>query len=181
MYAGVALPQGLARDCGMTDDLRRLVAAHPFLSGLSEHHLALIADCAHLVQLEAEQVLFRAGDPARGFYLLQSGKIAVEEKTGDHPTVMIDIVQGGEPLGWSWMYEPFICEYGARALEPSTAIFVDAERLTQHRSADMTFGHELFKRMSGVMVRRLKAARAKYVEVARREHHLQQQHQQQGG
>ncbi|MFL6540908.1 MAG: Crp/Fnr family transcriptional regulator [Chthoniobacterales bacterium] len=164
----------------MTDDLRQLVAAHPFLGGLSEHHLALVTDCAHLVQLEPEQVLFRAGDPARGFYLLQSGKIAVEAASEGEPTVTIDVVNGGEPLGWSWMYEPFVCEYGARALEPTTAIFVDAKRLTQHRSADMTFGHELFKRMSSVMVRRLKAARAKYVEVAHREHHLQQQHQPQG-
>jgi hypothetical protein len=40
-------------------------------------------------------------------------------------------------------------------------LFFDAVRLTQHRGADLTLGHELFKRMSGVMVRRLNAARAK--------------------
>src|SRR3954454_20781902 len=97
MDAGVALPQGLARDCAMTDDLRRLVAAHPFLSGLSEHHLALIADCAHFVQLEPEQVLFRAGDPARGFYLLQSGKIAVEAESAGGTTLTLAIMKSGGP------------------------------------------------------------------------------------
>jgi hypothetical protein len=51
-------------------------------------------------------------------------------------------------------------------MEPSTAIFFDAARLTQHRGADLTLGHELFKRMSHVMVRRLSAARAKLLEAA---------------
>src|SRR4051794_2998019 len=106
----------------MTDHLRQLTAAHPFLGGMSAHHLDMVADCASLVQLEANQVLFRQGDPARGFYLLESGKVAVEDDSDDRETVTIDTVQAGEPLGWSWMYQPFVCEYGARALEPTTAI-----------------------------------------------------------
>ena len=154
----------------MTDqDLRQRVAAHPFLAGMSQHHLDLLADCAELKPFDANEVIFRAGDPARGFYLVESGSIAVEADAGDRPPVSIDVVRAGEPLGWSWMYEPFVCEYGGRALEPATALFIDAVRLTQHRGADLTLGHELFKRMSQVMVRRLNAARAQIVQTADRE------------
>ena len=142
-------------------DLPQRVAAHPFLAGMTAQHLELLADCAELKQFGANEVIFRAGDPARGFYLIESGSVAVEADAGDRPPVGIDVVQAGEPLGWSWMYEPFVCEYGGRALEPTTALFIDAVRLTQHRGADLTLGHELFKRMSEVMVRRLNAARAK--------------------
>ena len=141
--------------------IRQRVAAHPFLAGMSAQHLELLADCAELRQLGAEEVIFRAGDPARGFYLIESGSIAVEAESEGRPPVSIDVVRAGEPLGWSWMYEPFVCEYGGRAMEPTTALFFDAVRLTQHRGADLTLGHELFKRMSQVMVRRLNAARAK--------------------
>ena len=141
--------------------VRQRVAAHPFLAGMSAQHLELLADCAELRQLEADEVIFRAGDPAKGFYLIESGSVAVEAEAGDRPPVSIDVVQAGEPLGWSWMYEPFVCEYGGRAVQPTTALFFDATRLTQHRGADLTLGHELFKRMSQVMVRRLNAARAK--------------------
>ena len=145
----------------MSHDLRQRVATHPFLAGMSDQHLELLADCAELRQMNAEEVVFRAGDPARGFYLIESGSIAVEADHGDRPPVGIDVVKAGEPLGWSWMYEPYVCEYGGRAMEPTTALFFDAVRLTQHRGADLTLGHELFKRMSQVMVRRLNAARAK--------------------
>ena len=152
-------------------DLRQRVAAHPFLSGMTPHQLQILADCAGITQLDADQVVFRAGDPARGFYLVESGSVAVESAVGDGPTVTIDVVVPGEPLGWSWMFEPYVCEYGARALEPTTAIFLDAARLTQHRGADLTLGHELFKRMSQVMVRRLNAARAKIAASAGEQQH----------
>ena len=142
-------------------DLRQRVAAHPFLAGMSAQHLELLAECAELRHLNTDEVVFRAGDPARGFYLLESGSVAVEADAVDRPAIGIDVVRAGEPIGLSWMFEPFVCEYGARATEPTTTLFFDAVRLTQHRGADLTLGHELFKRMSQVMVRRLNAARAK--------------------
>lgn len=147
-------------------ELHRRVATRPFLSGMSAQHIELLAECAELKQLNADEVVFRAGDPAKGFYLVEAGSVAVESDASDRPPVGIDVVRAGEPLGWSWMFEPFVCEYGARALEPTTALFFDAARLTQHRGADLTLGHELFKRMSHVMVRRLNAARARIAATA---------------
>ncbi len=149
----------------MNDDVRSRVAAHPFLQGLNPPQLEILADCASLAHFQPEEMLFRAGDPAKGFYLVENGRIAVE---GGDPEqlITIDTVSPGEPLGWSWLFQPYVCEYAARALEPTTAIFIDALRLADHRGADLTLGHELFKRMSNVMVRRLNAARAKLVQQA---------------
>jgi CRP-like cAMP-binding protein len=151
-------------------EFHQRLAAHPFLSGMNSNQLDILAECATPAQWDSDEVVFRAGDPARGFFLVETGSVAVESAAGDiGRAITIDIVKPGEPLGWSWMYEPFVCEYGARALEPTSAIFFDAARLTQHRGADLTLGHELFKRMSQVMVRRLSAARAKILEAAQRE------------
>lgn len=144
-------------------DVRQRVAAHPFLAGLNEQQIAILADCAELKSFVGDEMIFRAGDPARGFYLLESGGIAVEDGGG---SVTIDTVNAGEPLGWSWIFEPYVCQYGARATQPTTTIFIDALRLAEHRGGDLTLGHELFKRMSQVMVRRLTAARQKLVEAA---------------
>ncbi len=63
----------------------------------------------------------------------------------------------GEPQLDRWQYD-------ARATQPTTALFFDAAVLRQHRGDDETFGHELFKRMSEVMVKRLQAARGKLVD-----------------
>lgn len=38
------------------------------------------------------------------------------------------------------------------------------QQFRQHRGDDETFGHELFKRISEVMVKRLQAARGKLVD-----------------
>ena len=149
-----------------SDDIRRRVAAHPFLAGLNQHQIEILSDCAELRSFDSDQLLFRAGDPAKGFYLLESGSIAVEGEPHEPRGLVIDTVHAGEPLGWSWLFEPYVCQYGARANEPTTAIFIDAIRLAEHRGGDLTLGHELFKRMSNVMVRRLTAARRKLHAVA---------------
>ena len=143
------------------------MASHPFLAGMSESHLTILADCAEGRNWQANEIIFRAGDPAKGFYLIESGSVAVEDAADREAAVTIDIVTAGSPLGWSWIFEPFVCQYGGRAIEPTSALFVDAIRLAEHRGGDLTLGHELFKRMSQVMVRRLTAARAKLVEVTR--------------
>jgi CRP-like cAMP-binding protein len=149
-------------------EFHQRLAAHPFLNGMNSNQLDILAECATPAQWDSGQVVFRAGDPARGFFLVETGSVAVESAAGDiGRPITIDIVKPGEPLGWSWMYEPFVCEYGARTLEPTSALFFDAAQLTQHRGADLTLGHELFKRMSQVMVRRLSAARAKVLEAQR--------------
>lgn len=148
------------------DHIQERIAAHPFLRGMSPHQLELLAECGRLTGFETDEMLFRAGDPARGFFLIESGRVAVEGTGTDGRIVVIDVVPEGGPLGWSWIFEPFICEYSARALEPTSALFIDALRLSEHRAADLTLGHELFKRMSQVMVRRLQAARRKLVEHA---------------
>jgi CRP/FNR family transcriptional regulator, cyclic AMP receptor protein len=148
-------------------EIRQRVAAHLFFAALNEHQLSILADCASPRSFAEGEMLFHAGDPARGFYLIESGSIAVEGVAENGSTVPIDTVNAGEPLGWSWIFEPYVCEYGARALAATTAIFFDAVQLAEHRGGDLTLGHELFKRMSQVMVRRLNAARAKVLTSAR--------------
>jgi len=123
----------------------------------------LLALCAMPTEFDAGQIVLREGDPASGFYLIESGTIVLEGKTDDGKTVIIDTVSAGEPLGWSWLFPPYLWTFDARATEPCTAICLSGLLLRQHRDDDLTLSHELNKRMSEVMVRRLQAARAKLV------------------
>src|SRR6266568_4610439 len=43
-------------------ELEAQVAAHPFLIGMSEHHIHLLADCAMRSHFEAGYVIFRDGE-----------------------------------------------------------------------------------------------------------------------
>jgi len=49
---------------------------HPFLAGLDEDALALLARCATLVHFAPGEYLFREGEPADAFYVLRTGRVA---------------------------------------------------------------------------------------------------------
>jgi CRP/FNR family cyclic AMP-dependent transcriptional regulator len=145
-------------------DLWKEIVAHPFAAGMNTHHIELLTRYAKQKYFDAGEVIFRAGEHANGFYLIQSGTIALDEWVMESGAVTIDIVRAGEPLGWSWLFPPYRWHFSARAIEPSTAIFFDGQILRQHYNEDLTLAHDLFKRSSEVMVHRLQATRRKLIE-----------------
>jgi CRP/FNR family transcriptional regulator, cyclic AMP receptor protein len=144
-------------------DIEERLAAHPFLKEMSPHHLEVLALCAMPTEFDAGQIIFREGEPANGFYLIETGTVVLEGKTSAGKSVVIDTVSAGEPLGWSWLFPPFLWSFDARAIEPCAAICFSGILLRQHRDDDLTLSHELHKRVSEVMVRRLQAARNKLI------------------
>jgi CRP-like cAMP-binding protein len=146
-------------------DLSTLVAVHPFLAGMSPRHIELLAESVSLMRFESGQFIFRAGEEAHGFFLVESGSVNLEGAIAGKPHVKIDIVAAGEPLGWSWLFPPYLWQFDARATEPTAALFFDRTTLRKSCDDDLTLGNEIFKRISKVMVRRLQAARAKMIEV----------------
>jgi len=144
-------------------ELSAQVAAHPFLIGISAHHIRLLADCAMRSQFTAGEAIFRKGETANRFYLIESGRVALESSIGDE-TARIDEVGAGDLLGWSWIFPPYVWHFDARAIEPTTAIFLYGTILREYCDSDPALGYELFKRMSEVMMRRLQAARVKLSE-----------------
>ncbi|MEY2495363.1 MAG: hypothetical protein QOJ45_1855 [Verrucomicrobiota bacterium] len=144
-------------------DIEKRLASHPFLKDMSPHHIELLALCAMPTEFDTGQTVLREGEPASGFYLIETGSLVLEGKAEDGTTVVIDKVTAGEPLGWSWLFPPYLWSFDARATEPCTAICLSGLLLRQHRDDDLTLSQELHKRASEVMVRRLQAARKKLI------------------
>jgi CRP-like cAMP-binding protein len=144
-------------------EIEAQVATHPFLTGMSASHIGLLADCAMLSQFTAGQVIFHKGETANRFYLIERGRVALESSTLGE-VVRIDEVGAGDLLGWSWIFPPYVWHFDARAIEPTTAIFLYGTILREYCENDPALGYELFKRMSEVMMRRLQAARVRLSE-----------------
>ena len=145
-------------------ELKARLTVHPFLTGMSPHHIEVLTRSASIKQFHKDEVIFCAGQPADGFYLIENGEVAIEGSVFEHGAISTDSVSAGEPLGWSWLFPPYLWHYDARAIAPTTAVFLEGAILHQACNEDLTLGHELFKRMSEVMVRRLQASRAKLIE-----------------
>ena len=144
--------------------LEAAVAAHPFVLGLNEHHIRLLADCAMQTRFETNQVIFKERETANRFYLIEHGHVALESSGHANQPVIIDEVGDGDLLGWSWLFPPYVWHFSARAMQPTTAIFFYGTVLREYCERDQALGFELFKRMSEVMTRRLQAARVRLLE-----------------
>jgi len=147
-------------------DLVEEIAAHPFLRGMSEQHLQLLADCAIRTQFDAGQTIFREGETANRFYLIEQGEIVLESAGSGDQAVVIETLGSGDLVGWSWIFPPYVWHFTARATQPTSAIFFYATVLREYCEKDHSLGFELFKRMSAVMTHRLQSARARFLNAS---------------
>lgn len=142
-----------------TEPIATRVALHPFLAGMNRAQLALLTDCAMAICFKKGQTILREDEFANRFYLVESGKVVLESGADFNEPMVVEMIGPGDLLGWSWMFPPYVWQFTAKAVEPTTAIFFYGTILREHCEKDHSLGYELLKRMSVVMVKRLQAAR----------------------
>ena len=121
--------------------------------------LAVLAEGAKAAAFKAGDVLFREGEPANQFFLIQSGKIALETHEPANGTMLVQTLGAGDVLGWSWLFPPFVWHFQARAIEPASVIILSGAHLLATAERRHDFGYELMKRVAQVVIRRLQTTR----------------------
>jgi CRP-like cAMP-binding protein len=139
--------------------LKETITAYPLFRDIKPEHLAILAAGATAAKFNPGQVLFHEGDPANQFYLIESGRIALEAHEPADGTVLIETVGAGEVLGWSWLFPPFVWHFQARAVEPTKAVVLSGAHLLVAAERNHEFGHELMKRVAQVVIERLQFTR----------------------
>ena len=141
-----------------------LLEAQGFFAGVPER----VADAIRVLATERKvrigELLFRQGEPANRFYLVRSGRVAVELYAPGRDPIVVEHVYDGDVVGWSWLVQPFRWSFDARAVEPSSLIDVDAAALREQFSTDPILGYEVIRRFVPVIARRLSSARERLVE-----------------
>ena len=146
------------------ETLEPIIAQHQFLQGLEPQYLGLIVGCASNVRFNSGQFLFREGEEANQFYMVREGKVALQISTARQP-IIIQTVDKGDVLGWSWLVPPYRWRFDARALELTRAIALDGRCLRRKSEEDHNFGYELLRRFSTIIVERLEATRLQLLDV----------------
>ena len=145
----------------MNDVYLQKISEHPFLKGLSPEHLKRVSDLAMSVQFQPGQMIFKTGDPANRFYLIQSGKVALRAAGRAQD---IQVIGPGDVLGWSWLFEPYQWQFDAVALEPTWSVFIYGTHLREVCESDPDLGYELLKRCTCVVIERLHATAQKLLK-----------------
>ena len=81
---------------------------------------------------------------------------------GDVP---IETLGVGDVLGWSWMTAPYRWHFGATARSAARAHEIDAELLREASAVDPVFGYAVACALSGALVDRLQATRARLLDL----------------
>ena len=144
--------------------LTEALRGHAFLEGLKSSHLQKVADMALEVSFGRDQIIFREGDECGLFYIVLSGKVALEISAPGH-IVRIQTVGEGDELGWSSLLGEDRKHFRARTLEPVRALAFDGMRMRQTCEQDPQFGYNLMLRMLKVVAHRLQATRLQLLDM----------------
>ena len=147
-----------------TESLERVLGAHPFFQGLSEEHRALLTGCASNVVFGAGEYIFREDEAADRFFVIRQGRVGLEIAAPAGP-VTIETLEGGEVLGWSWLFPPYKSHFDARALTQVRALSLDGACLRRKCDADAQLGYGLMRRFAEIVVRRLESTRVQLMDL----------------
>ena len=146
-------------------DIKTLIQEHPFFLGLDAAALELVAGCASNAHFAAGEFLFHEGDPANQFYLLRGGRVQLETPVPGRAPVVLETIQAGEVIGWSWLFPPYLWHFDAQAAESVRATVFDGKCLRGKCEENHDLGYELAMRSAQIMMQRLQATRLQLLDV----------------
>jgi CRP/FNR family cyclic AMP-dependent transcriptional regulator len=147
--------------------LANALAIHPFTSGMSAQEVSILAANAMRVFYPAGETIFREGDPANRFYLIESGEVALEAYTIPTNAIRIQTIKAGDVLGWSWLFPPYTWHFDARTVEPTTAIFLYATHIREVCEDRPEMGYDVMQRIAEVVINRLQETRKQLTETTK--------------
>ena len=147
------------------DNLADILRQHPFLAGLSDKHMEVLVGCASNAHFPDGGYLIHEGQIANKFFLIRTGRIALEIDVSPRGPLRIQTVGPGDVLGWSWLIPPYTWHFDARALELTRAIALDGKCLRKKIEADHELGYVVMKRFSELMVQRFQVTRLQLLDM----------------
>jgi len=145
--------------------IRDLLGEHPLFREFHPDLLELMAGCGHIVHFDAGRQIFSEGEPADEFYVIRSGKVTVGVAVPNRGTLLVETLGPGEVLGVSWPFPPYRWEFDSMAIDPTSAIAMDAECLRNKCDEEPTLGYQVFKSFALLMGDRLQASRLQLLDL----------------
>lgn len=147
------------------ENLEKILVQHPFVQGLPAEHIQLIVGCAKNVVFEPGKYLFKENEEANSFYIIRTGKVAIEIYSPDVGSIIVQTLGEGDILGWSWLIPPYQWRFDARAVELTRVIELDGTCLRNKCETDPKLGYEIMKRLANVFEQRLDAMRMQLLDL----------------
>jgi CRP-like cAMP-binding protein len=135
------------------------------LAGLEPSQFEFIAGCARMERVPVGTMLLREGEPADRFYVIRHGTVALEISAPGRGPLLIQTLDDGEIVGWSWLFAPYRWHMDGRAVTDCALVTFDAACLRGKVESDHELGYQLMSRFAASMVDRLQATRLQLLDV----------------
>ncbi|GAA4965533.1 Crp/Fnr family transcriptional regulator [Actinoplanes utahensis] len=141
------------------------MSTHDFTAGLPADITGRLADHGRPVFRASRTRLFAAGSPADRFWLINTGRVALDLPVRGRGDIVIERLGPGSVVGWSWLLPPYRWRFGAVVTEDVRGVEFDARAVRALIAADPAVGRDLNARFLAILADRLQAARNRLAEL----------------
>jgi CRP-like cAMP-binding protein len=138
-----------------------ILGAESFFRGLAPDIMERLASMSRHISLPAQSRLFDEDMPARNFWVIDAGQVALDALVPGVGRVVIEKLGRGDVVGLSWLQPPYQFRYGAITTQPMQAFEFDAAQVRAACREDPVIGSAVFGRFLAVAAHRLQVTRAR--------------------
>lgn len=131
---------------------------------METNHLRKLASIASEVEFAEDEVIYEAGEVGKAVYLIETGEVVIEMDAPGVGPVKVLTVGPGQLFGWSSLFPAERKTARARAVQPTRAVAIDANRLRALWQTDHGLEYAIIRRATRVMADRIKATRQQLVK-----------------
>lgn len=143
---------------------REVLRECPIFESLTDTQIGAIVGISKPRDFDPGASVFSEANNAEELFVLEKGKVALQmhlsvQQPQFSRRITVDIVNKGEPFGWSAVVEPHRYTLTAICLEPSKVLAIDGLRLKTLLHTDHQMGYEVLSRLINVVASRLDETR----------------------
>jgi len=145
--------------------INELLVDQPLFSEMEHEMISYISGCGENAHFKSGEYLGKEGEPAKYFYLIKSGKVAVELHHQTKGSIIIKTLDPSEIAGFGWAFPPYQLNFDLRALESTSVIAFDAVCIRKKCEEDYRLGYHIIRKFAEIMKERLQDTRMQLINV----------------
>ncbi len=126
------------------------------LKGLSKAQRQQVRGLGCIEHYDPNTAICREGEPARKFYLVEEGRVAVESQVARGMRFPLSIVYPGQAFGWSALVPPYVYLATVTALSTTRVRAIEQESLQALMQSDPALGFTIMQNVACVVASRLR-------------------------
>jgi CRP-like cAMP-binding protein len=147
------------------EDLKQIV----MLGYLTDEMLDKLIPITELLRFDKNEYIFRQGDKAERFFMLQQGKVLLEQRITDMITVSVSAIKPGYSFGWSAMLDEELFTTDAICAEACKVFSFRETKIKTLFEKDHSLGFIMSQRILRIMKKRYDIRTEQFIKTIR--HH----------